>query len=37
MEFLNIKLRKNPGTTVQLHGAEEEGVKEGLLDGQAEA
>lgn len=37
VEFLNMKLRKNPGITVQLHGVEEEGVKEGLLDGQAGA
>ncbi|MEL6655131.1 MAG: TerC family protein [Bacteroidota bacterium] len=32
VEFLNMRLRKNVGGTVQLHGIEEEAVKEGILE-----
>ncbi len=32
VEFLNMRLRKNSGKTVQLHGIEKEAVKEGILD-----
>ena len=32
VEFLNMRLRRNSGKTVQLHGIEEDAVKEGILD-----
>lgn len=32
VEFLNMRLRKNGGQTVQLHGIEEDAVKEGILE-----
>ncbi|MEZ4986356.1 MAG: TerC family protein [Saprospiraceae bacterium] len=32
VEFLNMRLRKNVDKTIQLHGIEEQAVKEGILD-----
>lgn len=34
VEFLNMRMRKGRGKTVQLHGIEEQAVKEGLLEKQ---
>ncbi|WP_367388532.1 TerC family protein [Lewinella sp. LCG006] len=35
VEFLNMRLRKTGVDTVQLHGVEEEAIKEGILEGKA--
>lgn len=32
VEFLNMRLRKKPGSTVQLHGIEEAAVEQGILE-----
>lgn len=37
VEFLNMKLRKTGVDTIQLHGTEEEAVKQGILEGKPKA